>query len=1006
MSRGNSSLVRKLILKNEQAPGDILMLTAAVRDLHRSQAGRFAVDVRTPFPELWEGNPFIIPLSEHSTDVETIDCEYPLIHESNRLPVHFLHAFPDFLGRKLGVRVDPTEFRADVYLSRDERERPLPLKLNGEPVEHYWIVAAGGKRDFTIKWWSQERYQAVIDHFRGRLVFVQVGGAGHFHPKLEGVIDLRGRTSIRDLIRLVHHADGVLTPVSFLMHLTAAVPVSEKLIANEIESRPCVVIAGGREPVHWEAYPTHQYLHTVGALDCCRTGGCWRSRTKALGDGSEHDSARRLCVNVRNSLPACMDMITADDAIRRIELFLEGQERKSRRSAQVIRSQVPAQKVRSTNDNPPLEIETVHRVIANAFEHTQTYPESRFSGRGVVVVAGGPAYLACAWVCVSMLRRTGCDLPVQIWHFGGNEAPDDVKSLFAELRVTFVDAERVRKKHPVRRLSGWALKPYAILNCPYQEVLLLDADNVAVSDPARLFASKEYRETGALFWPDLGDTPRESPVWRIFNLPYVSEPEFESGQIFIDKRRCWRALELAMWINAHADFFYSHMYGDKDTFRFAFRTAKTPYAMPQARPVVLDGALLQHDFDGNVLFQHRGGDKWSTTRKNRRIAGFLDEKSCLALVKELARKPAWARFASISPAAGTGRKQRTRRRRRAKFALRAPINGVTGYGLHACQIVRDFLQNGVEVAVIPASIEERLVALPLEVKQRVVFGPKKPELKELLLHPPFVRPRSRHGSIYFTMWETNTLRPESVRVLNEAEMVVVPCRWNADVFVKSGVTSPIEIVPLGINGDAFRYRPFGSNEICVFGSAARLKESDPARKRIDQVIEAFLTAFPNEEDVQLHLKLFPDCEAPSVSDEKIRITRQYFTEEQLADWFAGLTCFVSASCGEGWGLMQQQAMAVGRPIISAFYGGLREFVNPGNSYIIPHSEVPAAGSFTGAGTWAQTDTNEMAAAMRQVYGDRDEAKRRGAIASREAHRFTWQESNRLLLQILRSKGWT
>ena len=48
---------RKLILKNFQSPGDIVMLTAAVRDLHRSNPGRFVTDVRTPCGHLWENNP-------------------------------------------------------------------------------------------------------------------------------------------------------------------------------------------------------------------------------------------------------------------------------------------------------------------------------------------------------------------------------------------------------------------------------------------------------------------------------------------------------------------------------------------------------------------------------------------------------------------------------------------------------------------------------------------------------------------------------------------------------------------------------------------------------------------------------------------------------------------------------------------------------------------------------------------------------------------------------------
>ena len=38
---------RRLILKSFQSPGDVLMLTAAIRDLHVAAPGQFLTDVRT-----------------------------------------------------------------------------------------------------------------------------------------------------------------------------------------------------------------------------------------------------------------------------------------------------------------------------------------------------------------------------------------------------------------------------------------------------------------------------------------------------------------------------------------------------------------------------------------------------------------------------------------------------------------------------------------------------------------------------------------------------------------------------------------------------------------------------------------------------------------------------------------------------------------------------------------------------------------------------------------------
>lgn len=310
----------KLILRNYQSPGDIVMLTAAVRDLHLCYPGRFQTDVRTPCPGLWENNPFITPLWEGDPEVRIINCEYPLIHQSNNGAYHFIHGFISFLNEELGLKIRPSACRGDIHLSPEEKSTHSQVEEVTKEDTPFWIIVGGGKLDYTVKWWDVARFQQVVDRFRGRILFVQVGEGHHHHPALDGVLDLRGQTSLRQLIRLVYHAQGVLCPVTLAMHLAAAVETKGGFPKN----RPCVVVAGGREPPQWEAYPHHQYVHTVGALACCDDGGCWKSRTVPLHDGSEHDLPENLCVDVVEGLPRCMHLITAEEVIHRIELYFQG----------------------------------------------------------------------------------------------------------------------------------------------------------------------------------------------------------------------------------------------------------------------------------------------------------------------------------------------------------------------------------------------------------------------------------------------------------------------------------------------------------------------------------------------------------------------------------------------------------------------------------------------------------------------------------------------------------
>lgn len=191
--------LRKLILKNSQCPGDILMLTAAVRDLHLTHPGMFQTDVRTSSGALWKHNPYITLLDEGDPEVETIACRYPPIHQSSRKPYHFIHGFRLFLQAALGVEIEPYAFHGDVHLSAQEKRWTSHVdEMTQQRGTRFWIIVSGGKTDYTAKWWEPRRCHEVVDHFRGRIHFVQCGqvGATHIHPPLCGVIDLVGKTDL------------------------------------------------------------------------------------------------------------------------------------------------------------------------------------------------------------------------------------------------------------------------------------------------------------------------------------------------------------------------------------------------------------------------------------------------------------------------------------------------------------------------------------------------------------------------------------------------------------------------------------------------------------------------------------------------------------------------------------------------------------------------------------------------------------------------------------------
>lgn len=323
---------RKILLHTGLPPGDVMTMTAAVEMLHEQHPGKYQVAVSTNNQELWENNPRVVPRGREVDDAFTelntlnigkdennkirvherdgaiaIDMQYHLVNESGNRPVHFIQGYTEFLADALKIPLKLTTNRPHLYLSQDEKNwmnQVWEVTKNAAP---YWVLNAGVKRDYTAKQWPW--FQEVVNLLRGRVRFAQIGKESDLHPALTGVVNLVGKTSDRALIRLVYHAQGVLSGVTFLMHLAAAF------------EKPAVIVAGGREPRLWNSYPTQTLLATVGALDCCRRGGCWKSRVGAQNDGNDGS----LCERPMPTMPPageCMTRISPEFVARAVESYL------------------------------------------------------------------------------------------------------------------------------------------------------------------------------------------------------------------------------------------------------------------------------------------------------------------------------------------------------------------------------------------------------------------------------------------------------------------------------------------------------------------------------------------------------------------------------------------------------------------------------------------------------------------------------------------------------------
>jgi hypothetical protein len=277
--------------------------------------------------------------------------------------------------------------------------------------------------------------------------------------------------------------------------------------------------------------------------------------------------------------------------------------------------------LKSYTDAPdPERLVEIHRQQDEAIAAIEPFPAERFTGRGIVMLAGGETYFTCAWVNLTLLRTwLGCDLPVEVWYLGNHEMSPEMLRLLERCDGDLVNARAMRRRFPYSGEGGWPTKPYAIAHSRFREVLYVDADSLLLSDPRPLFDDPAYRETGALFWPDVRWNDPENPIWEICRVPYPDAPESEAGQIVLDKERCWRALALTLHLNEQSHLYYRYLHGDKDTFQLAWRMLGQPFTQIPILPLEirseydpgerytgnLSASLLQFDRDGHPRFFHR-----------------------------------------------------------------------------------------------------------------------------------------------------------------------------------------------------------------------------------------------------------------------------------------------------------------------------------------------------------------------------------------------------------------
>jgi alpha 1,2-mannosyltransferase len=251
--------------------------------------------------------------------------------------------------------------------------------------------------------------------------------------------------------------------------------------------------------------------------------------------------------------------------------------------------------------------------------------ESEISGRGILY-AGGGTYNWLVLLSLKMLRDTGSKLPVEVFIPTDSEFSADlcnrVFPVFGAkciLMENYIDVKTYRFK-------GYQLKSMALLLTSFEDVLMLDSDNIPLKNPDVLFINEPYKSNGLVVWPDFWRRSTSPTFYEIADIfvnetkqvrysygderdhptPLATHEDYEhkvsyhdlegtfpeasaeTGQLLINKKTHAKAIFLSLYYNFFGPTHYYPLFsqgqageGDKETILAAAHKVGLPYYQVQ-----------------------------------------------------------------------------------------------------------------------------------------------------------------------------------------------------------------------------------------------------------------------------------------------------------------------------------------------------------------------------------------------------------------------------------------
>ena len=232
-------------------------------------------------------------------------------------------------------------------------------------------------------------------------------------------------------------------------------------------------------------------------------------------------------------------------------------------------------------------------------------------------------------------------------------------------------------------------------------------------------------------------------------------------------------------------------------------------------------------------------------------------------------------------------------------------------------------------------------------------------------------------------------------------------------YVQSGLPAErVHLVPLGVDPERFRPDaiPTAVPELEPYRDTFKFLFVGGTiwRKGIDVLLTAYDEAFTTKDDVCLVIKDLcqttvyrgqtHERDIQNFEGAPVVYLNQDWSPDKIAGLYTACDALVHPYRAEGFGLPIIEAMACGLPTIATGRGAALDFCHSEVAFLIPATQQRWTGQIDGLETvgpivTAEPDAHALAGIMRDIFSDREGARKVGLRASEEIRsRWTWSEA--------------